>query len=79
MAHFAELDENNTVLRIVVVSNAELIDENGDEQELLGISFCQNLFGGIWKQTSYTGLAQGRYAAVGGVYDPILGEFLPPS
>ena len=79
MAHFAEWDENNTVLRIVVISNAELIDENGDEQELLGISFCQNLFGGISRQTSYTGLAQGRYAAVGGVYDPILGEFLPPS
>ena len=31
MAHFAELNENNEVLRVVVVHNAELLDENGQE------------------------------------------------
>ena len=44
MAHFAELDENDTVLRVIVVSDENAID---------GEVFCNNLFGGSWKQTSY--------------------------
>jgi hypothetical protein len=53
MAHFAELDENNVVLRVIGVSNNELLDENGNEIEQKGIDFCVNLFGGRWLQTSY--------------------------
>ena len=37
MAHFAELDENNVVLRVTVVHNDVLKDENGIEQESLGL------------------------------------------
>ena len=44
MAHFAELDENDTVLRVIVVSDENAID---------GEVFCNNLLGGSWKQTSY--------------------------
>ena len=44
MAHFAELDENNIVLRVIVVSDEDAID---------GEVFCNNLLGGSWKQTSY--------------------------
>ena len=44
MAHFAELDENDTVLRVIVVSDDDAID---------GEVFCNNLLGGSWKQTSY--------------------------
>ena len=44
MAHFAELDENNIVLRVIVVS---------DEDAINGEVFCNNLLGGSWKQTSY--------------------------
>ena len=44
MAHFAELDENDTVLRVIVVSDEDAID---------GEVFCNNLLGGSWKQTSY--------------------------
>ena len=44
MAHFAELDENDIVLRVVVVSDENAID---------GEVFCNNLLGGSWKQTSY--------------------------
>ena len=44
MAHFAQLDENNIVLRVIVVSDENAID---------GEVFCNNLFGGSWKQTSY--------------------------
>ena len=44
MAHFAELDENDTVLRVSVVSAEDAID---------GEVFCNNLLSGSWKQTSY--------------------------
>ena len=50
MAHFAELDNNNKVLRVVVVDDNE-VGENGSLQ---GEQYCQNLFGGNWKQTSYS-------------------------
>ena len=69
MAHFAELDSNNVVLRVIVVNNAELLDENNVEQESLGISFCQTLFGGTWKQTSYNGNLRKNFAGVGYSYD----------
>jgi hypothetical protein len=55
MAHFAELDEGNIVIRIAVIHNNEMLDENGDEEEANGIEFLQSLYGEdtIWKQCSY--------------------------
>lgn len=55
MAHFAELDTNNIVLRVLVVDNSMLTDEQGNEQEQLGVDFLKSLFGAntVWKQTSY--------------------------
>lgn len=43
MAHFAELDKNNKVLRVVIVANDVLLDDDGVEQESTGIAFCQKL------------------------------------
>ena len=45
MAHFAELDSNNIVLRVLVVDNKMIIDEQGNEVEQLGINFLKSLFG----------------------------------
>jgi len=72
MAHFAELDENNIVLRVVVISNKEIRDENGQESELLGIARCKELFGENtkWVQTSYNANFRKNYAAVGFPYVP---------
>ena len=53
MAHFAELNHSNRVLRVVVVNNAVLLDDDGNESEQIGIDFCHSLFGGVWKQTSF--------------------------
>ena len=53
MAHFAELDENNIVLRVIVVANADTANDDGVEVESIGARFCQNLLGGRWVQTSY--------------------------
>tara|TARA_R100001143_G_C3265338_1_gene89649 strand:- start:7 stop:414 length:408 start_codon:yes stop_codon:yes gene_type:complete len=54
MAHFAELNDENKVLRVLAVHNNEL-DDNGVESEAKGIQFLKTLFGQdtIWKQTSY--------------------------
>jgi hypothetical protein len=52
MAHFAELDDNNIVIRTIVVNNKVLLDENGIEVEQKGSDFCAELFGGSWKQFS---------------------------
>jgi len=76
MAHFAELDETNTVKQVIVVHNNELLDENGIESEQKGIDFCVNLFGGKWIQTSYNGNFRGRYAGIGMIYDPVNDEFI---
>lgn len=76
MAHFAQIDENNIVTQIIVVSDAELID-NGTESEAKGIAFCQSLFGGEWKQTSYNGNFRKNYAGIGFTYDAQRDAFIP--
>ena len=76
MAHFAQLDENNVVMQVIVVNNAELLDESGQESEAKGIAFCQSLFGGTWKQTSYNANFRGKYAGIGDQYDPVKDEFV---
>lgn len=83
MAHFAELDDTNTVLRVIVVSNEDAPDEAP------GTAFCVALLGGTWKQTSYNTQAgvhatggtpfRKNYAGVGYTYDDVRDAFLPPS
>jgi hypothetical protein len=71
MAHFAELDETNTVLRVIVVHNdITYLDDVEDEQR--GIDFLNDLFpdSGDWKQCSYNHNMRGVHASVGGSYDP---------
>lgn len=77
MAHFAKIDENNTVTQVIVVHNNELL-ENGVENELKGIAFCQSLFGGNWKQTSYNGTMRKNFAGIGYTYDQTRDAFIPP-
>ena len=77
MAHFVKL-ENGLVVQGIVVNNAELLDENGQESEAKGIAFCSNLFGGTWKQTSYNARIRKNYAGIGYTYDEILDAFIPP-
>jgi hypothetical protein len=78
MAHFAQLDENNVVTQVIVVSNNELLDASGVEREEMGIGFCQRLFGGNWKQTSYNHNLRKRYAGIGYTYNAELDAFVPP-
>lgn len=80
MAHFAELDSNNVVLRVLVVSNDDITDENGQEQEALGVAFLQGILGADsrWVQTSYNGNFRGRYAGIGHSYDAANDTFVEP-
>jgi hypothetical protein len=64
MAHFARV-ENGTVSEVIVVANAVLLDENGQEQESIGAAFCSDLFGGEWVQTSYNASFRGAFASPG--------------
>ena len=78
MAHFAELDENNVVKRVIVVSNTDTSDAHGVEKEYIGAAFCERLLGGTWKKTSYNGNIRKRYACVGFSYNEALDAFVPP-
>lgn len=78
MAHFAQLDDNNIVTQVIVVNNNELLDENGQESEAKGIAFCQSLFGGNWKQTSYNANFRKNYAGIGSTYDSARDAFIAP-
>lgn len=78
MAHFAELDENNIVLRVIVVDDNDCKDADGNESESFGIAFCNNLLGGVWKQTSYNANIRKNYAGIGYKYDEELDAFIPP-
>ena len=80
MAHFAELDENNIVLRVVVISNDDLVGENSQESEALGIQVCRKIFGAgtNWAQTSYNGNFRKKYAGIGDKYEPAADVFYWP-
>lgn len=69
MSHFAELDENNIVLRVLVGDN-NLPNEGYDW-------FVENL-GGTWVQTSYNGTIRKNFAGIGYRYDEELDAFIAP-
>lgn len=79
MAHFAELDDQNTVVRVVVISNDDILDENGVEQEQLGIDLClQHVGPGNWVQTSYNNNLRKMFGQPGFVYVPDADVFYDP-
>ena len=78
MAHFCKLDENNVVTQVIVVANKDTADANGVEKEYIGAAFCERLFGGTWKQTSYNGNIRKNYAGIGYTYNADIDAFVPP-
>jgi hypothetical protein len=77
MAHFAKL-QGNKVVQVIVVGNKDCLDENGNESESVGVSFCKSLFGGEWVQTSYNNNFRVRFAYPDYTYDETLDAFIPP-
>ena len=78
MAHYAELDTDNRVIRVLVVANDVITTPDGAEDENLGKVFLADLLGGTWVQTSYNGKRRRRYAGIGYAYDAVRDEFVPP-
>ena len=72
MAHFAQLDNNGTVLQVAVVHNNDAPDETA------GAAFIAGLLGGAWKQTSYNGNIRKNYAGIGYTYDAARDAFIAP-
>jgi hypothetical protein len=71
MSHFAELDKNNKVIRVLVGDNN---DPNGDE----GYQWLIDNLGGTWVKTSYNGNIRYNYAAIGYTYDADADAFIAP-
>jgi hypothetical protein len=69
MAHWAELDESNIVIRILVGSN-----DDADE----GYKWLIDNLGGRWVQTSYNNRIRYNFAGIGYTYDPIDDAFIAP-
>lgn len=79
MAHFAQLDDDNKVTQVIMINDAELLDETGQESEAQGIAFCQTLFPGTrWMRTSYDAAFRKNYAGTGFTYDADRDAFIAP-
>ena len=78
MAHFAEIDADNTVLRVIVVNDEDTADSGGIETDPIGEAFCNNLLDGSWKRTSYNGNYRVRFAGVGSTFDAGRDAFISP-
>lgn len=71
MSHWAEIDETNKVIRVLVGDNN---DPAGDE----GYSWLINNLGGTWIKTSYNANIRYNFAGEGFTYDPIDDAFIAP-
>lgn len=71
MAHFAEVNEDNIVTRVLVTDNN---DPAGDE----GYSWLVNNLGGRWVQTSYNGNIRKQFAGIGYTYNEEADVFVMP-
>lgn len=80
MAHFAQIDEANLVVQVIVVNNSEINDLPFPESEPIGVVFCHSLFGTgtQWRQTSYNASFRKNYAGIGFSYDAARDAFIPP-
>tara|TARA_Y100000004_G_scaffold183960_1_gene232386 strand:- start:502 stop:798 length:297 start_codon:yes stop_codon:yes gene_type:complete len=84
MAHFAELDENNVVLQVVVINNADINDPDNTRGLLAepeGLALLETLYGAgrIWKQSSINENFRGTHAIEEGTYNSEYDKFVPPN
>ena len=82
MAHFAELNSSNEVLRVIVISNDD-VDANGGDLHVDAETFVASIVphstgGSAWKQTSYNNNFRKQYAGIGYSYDSSKNKFIAP-
>lgn len=71
MSHWAEIDLENKVIRVLVGDNN---DPAGDE----GYQWLLNNLGGTWIKTSYNGNIRFNYAGIGYTFDEVRNAFIAP-
>lgn len=80
MAHFAQVDDNNTVCQVIVIANSDCGGGEFPASEPVGQAFIASIgLTGTWKQTSYNNNFRGKYAGIGDTYDAELDEFVTPT
>ena len=78
MAHFAELNDSNVVLRVIVISNED-VNANGGDYHADAEAFVKSKFGGhLWKQCSYNHNARKLFPGKGYTYDASKNKFIAP-
>lgn len=70
MAHFAEINDQNVVLRVLVVPDEFQNDGQNYLASVIGL-------GGKWIQTSYNAKFRGKFAGIGDTYDEDKDVFVP--
>ena len=82
MAHFAEIDSNNIVLRVVVACSDDVANNGGDQSEQAAEHFKTvvplNNDGVKWVQASYNNNFRGHFPNIGDIYDSDLNIFKNP-
>jgi len=87
MQHFAELDDENIVLRVIVVDDKDCSDENGNISEEIGCAFCNMVTDSVpptnktgrWVITYCNGEGiRKNFAGRGDVYDSVRNAFIAP-
>ena len=79
MAHFCKIDENNTVVQVIVVSNDDCDGGEFPASEVAGQEFIASIgLDGNWKQTSYNRNFRKQYGMIGYTYDEIADVFIEP-
>jgi hypothetical protein len=89
MAHFAEIDSLQRVIRVLVVDDVDTQDKEDVEVDSIGMKYLNDAFGGTWLRTSYNTEAgvhlksgtpfRKNYAAAGYTYSTARDAFIPPS
>jgi hypothetical protein len=69
MSHWAELNTENVVTRV-------LVGDNNDPDE--GYQWLIDNLGGTWVKTSYNGTIRKNFASIGFIYDTALDAFIAP-
>jgi hypothetical protein len=80
MAYFAKLGTGNIVEQVISINNSIITDDNGVEQEQLGVDFINKLYNtrDVWKQTSYNNNFRKNFAGIGYQYDQTRDAFIAP-
>ncbi len=79
MAHFAEVGDDNIVIRVVVVDDSTIRNSENKEDETLGQANLEAQLGGTWVQTSYNNKFRVRFAGAGMIWDEGRNAFYLPS